>query len=138
MPGRRIVAIAAAAAAVIAAGVAIAVSHKSPSQSADAVAGSTGGQVAAGPIQLASITPASHTKGVDGAAPIIVTFSAPMSTKSPDPTLRPAVPGTWTTNGHSLMFTPSAAFSQSTKITVSVPAGPTACGPPLAACSPPR
>jgi peptidoglycan hydrolase-like protein with peptidoglycan-binding domain len=39
------------------------------------------------------------------------------------PTLTPSVPGTWQIIGDSMVFTPRMAFSPSTRITVSVPAG---------------
>jgi peptidoglycan hydrolase-like protein with peptidoglycan-binding domain len=73
---------------------------------------------------VVSITPAAGAKRVDGAAPITVTFSAPMSVKTPDPVLSPSVPGTWTASGHSLVFLPTKAYSPSTKVRVSVPSGP--------------
>jgi hypothetical protein len=117
-----VIAIGTAAAAVVAAGVAYAVSQNS-SGSAHAASAGLAGAVASGPIHVDSITPASHSTGVDGAAPITVTFSALMSSKSPDPTLKPAVAGTWTADGHSLVFMPSAAIGPQTKVTVSVPSG---------------
>jgi hypothetical protein len=121
MPGKRVLAVGAAAAAVAAAGVTYAVSHNSSGSGRGS--GALSGQ-AAGPIQVESITPAGHATGVDGAAPITVTFSAEMSDKTPKPTLDPAVAGTWTADGHSLIFMPSVAFGPATKVTVSIPAGP--------------
>jgi hypothetical protein len=83
-----------------------------------------GARAAAGPIRLTAISPASQTTGVDGANPIIVTFSGDMSASSPKPTITPGVPGSWTAAGESLIFSPTAAFQPSTQVTVTVPAGP--------------
>ncbi len=47
----------------------------------------------------------------DGAAPLRVTLSAPPAASSPRPTLRPAVPGSWSTVGDSEVFTPAATLA---------------------------
>jgi hypothetical protein len=70
-----------------------------------------------------SILPASHATGVDGAAPIIVTFSAPVGTRTPYPRLTPSVAGTWRTNGNSMIFTPAQPFGPAVHVTLQVPAG---------------
>ena len=123
MPSKRVIGAGIAAAAVVAAGVAVTVTQHSGNGAASHSAGSLPG-VAAGPIHVESITPAAHTKGVDGAAPITVNFSAAMTARTPKPTLSPSVPGHWVASGHSLMFIPAQAFGPATKITVTVPAGP--------------
>jgi peptidoglycan hydrolase-like protein with peptidoglycan-binding domain len=116
-----VIVIGAAAAAVAIAGGGFALSqHSSPSS---APAGQTA-QPASGPIRLESITPSAGSKQVDGANPIVVSFSAPVAANSPDPTVQPAVAGTWNAEGNDLVFTPSAAFKPASHITVSVPAGP--------------
>ena len=46
----------------------------------------------------------------DGAAPLLVTLSAPPAKGSPRPTLRPAVAGNWSTEGNSEVFTPTATL----------------------------
>jgi peptidoglycan hydrolase-like protein with peptidoglycan-binding domain len=46
----------------------------------------------------------------DGAAPLRVTLSAPPAKDSPYPTLLPAVPGSWSTEGNSEVFTPAATL----------------------------
>jgi len=76
-----------------------------------------------GPIRLAAVTPASQATGVDGADPIVVTFSGDMSPRSPKPRITPSEPGNWTAQGHSLIFVPTNPFPPSTTVTVSVPAG---------------
>jgi hypothetical protein len=118
-PGIKIIAIAAVAVAAVTAGIVFAVTQSSPSSSASSKQAST-----AGPIHLVSISPASQTSGVDGAYPIIVTFSGPVSSSSAKPKLSPSVPGTWTATGDSLEFMPSTPFNPSTQVTVKIPAGP--------------
>jgi lipoprotein-anchoring transpeptidase ErfK/SrfK len=91
-------------------------------------------QVPEGPFQVQSISPASHVTGVDGANPIIVTFSASVAANSPDPQLTPAVAGTWSTSGDSMIFTPTQPFGPAEHVTVQVPAGVrSTAGGPLAA-----
>jgi peptidoglycan hydrolase-like protein with peptidoglycan-binding domain len=46
----------------------------------------------------------------DGAAPLRVTLSAPPAKGSPYPTLLPGVPGNWSTEGNSEVFTPAATL----------------------------
>ncbi len=80
--------------------------------------------MSAGPLRVESILPAAGTSQVDGAGPISVTFSDPVAANSPDPTVSPAVAGSWSSVADSLVFTPSTPFPQSTKVTVNVPSGP--------------
>jgi hypothetical protein len=70
-----------------------------------------------------SVTPAAGTTRVDGANAVTVTFNEPVAANSPRPALQPSVPGTWTAQGDSLVFTPASAFKPSTKETVVIPAG---------------
>jgi Bacterial Ig-like domain/L,D-transpeptidase catalytic domain len=111
-----------AAAAVVAAGVTYAITQSSSSSGPSAVAPL--GQQAAGPMRFESISPTSRSTGVDGAAPIIITFSAPVAADSPDPVLQPSVAGSWSAEGDSMVFTPSQPFAPNTKVTVEIPAGP--------------
>ena len=76
-------------------------------------------------MRVTSITPASKTTGVDGALPITVRFTDPPAGNSPKPQLSPSVPGNWTAVGDALVFTPQTPFSPTTKVTVTVPNGPT-------------
>jgi L,D-transpeptidase catalytic domain/Bacterial Ig-like domain len=80
--------------------------------------------VASGPMRVQSVLPAAGTSQVDGAGPISVSFSDPVAANSPDPTLSPSVAGSWTSDGNTLIFTPSTPFPQTTKVTVDVPSGP--------------
>jgi hypothetical protein len=119
-PGNmKVIGIAAAAFAIAVAGGIYALTQQSTSNS-----GLPGLPAANGPMKVESVLPATGTSQVDGAGPITVSFSDPVASNSPDPTLSPAVAGSWTSDGYSLMFTPSAPFPQSTKVTVSVPSGP--------------
>ncbi len=119
-PTRRVILIAVVAAAVAAAGVTYAVSHHSAGTAPSAAAVQP---VATGPLQVHSITPASRETGVDGAAPIVVTFNEPVAANSPEPQLTPAEAGTWSTEGNSMVFTPTQAYQPSEHVTVQVPAG---------------
>ncbi|MGH3273836.1 MAG: L,D-transpeptidase family protein, partial [Streptosporangiaceae bacterium] len=79
-------------------------------------------------LRFASVTPVTGTRGVNGAAPVTVTFNGPLRNGSPSPVIRPAVPGTWTHSGDSAIFTPAIAFAASTRYTVEIPAGIVARG----------
>ena len=76
-----------------------------------------------GPFRVVSMTPTPGTRRTDGSAPVQVTFSAPVAPGSPRPSLTPSVPGSWQSGGDTLMFTPTVPFSQSTRVTVTIPAG---------------
>jgi peptidoglycan hydrolase-like protein with peptidoglycan-binding domain len=68
------------------------------------------------PLKVVSIKPhklsASHS--------ITVTFTSPLTPQSLLPTIKPAVPGTWTRTGSAAVFTPSQSYPPDTKITVRV------------------
>jgi hypothetical protein len=120
-PGKRVVTIGAVAAAVALAGGGYALSQgDSPSSQAAHVQLAQ----ASGPIRLESITPAAGTTHVDGAQPITVSFSGPLAADSPDPTLQPAISGSWSTQGDDLVFNPSYSLPPSAEVTVQVPGGP--------------
>jgi hypothetical protein len=77
---------------------------------------SVGGLLAsAGATQPAPL-PATRLVGIpsgtisDGAAPLRVTLSGPPAKDSPHPTLLPAAPGSWSTEGDSEVFTPTATL----------------------------
>jgi peptidoglycan hydrolase-like protein with peptidoglycan-binding domain len=79
---------------------------------------------AAKPITVVSFTPAPHTLGVNGAAPIRVVFSAPLAANSPMPTVSPAVAGTWQrVSADTVEFVPAQGFPEQTRIHVVIPAG---------------
>ncbi len=59
-------------------------------------------------------------KLVNGAAPLRVTLSAPPAKGSPRPTLNPAVPGSWRTEGDSEVFTPATTLAPCGSYTLTV------------------
>ncbi len=87
--------------------------------------GSKSSSAARGPEHVVSISPADGTSGVNGAADITVTFTKPLSSSSPMPTLKPDIQGTWSRSGDTAVFRPAVGFKQRTKVTVQVPSGST-------------
>ena len=79
-------------------------------------------QPAAG-LQVVSVTPAAGARGVNGANPIRVQFSAPLAANSPMPTLSPSIAGNWTVQGDAAVFTPTVGYFQNTRVTVKIPGG---------------
>jgi peptidoglycan hydrolase-like protein with peptidoglycan-binding domain len=80
---------------------------------------------AAGPFQVVSMTPASGAHDVNGAGPIWVQFSAPLSSTTSLPQISPKIAGSWTVQGDLAVFVPAGGFFEDTKVTVTVPAGVT-------------
>jgi hypothetical protein len=76
-----------------------------------------------GPLRVESVTPASGTQQVDGSQPVRVTFSVPLSARSPQPSLTPPAPGSWQADGDQMVFTPAVPLSPSTLYRVTIPAG---------------
>jgi hypothetical protein len=79
-------------------------------------------QPAAG-LQLVSMTPAVGAKGVNGASPIRLQFSAPLAATSPMPTLSPSIAGHWAVQGDAAVFTPTVGYFENTRVTVHIPGG---------------
>jgi peptidoglycan hydrolase-like protein with peptidoglycan-binding domain len=80
---------------------------------------------AAGAFQVVSVTPAAGAHGVNGAAPIWVQFSAPLSPSTALPQISPKIAGNWTVQGALAVFVPAGGFFEDTKVTVTVPSGMT-------------
>jgi len=97
-------------------------SHASLVSAAAPVAADKPLQPAVG-LQLVSMSPAAGTRGVNGAGPIRVQFSAPLAASSPMPTLSPSIPGNWTVQGNDAVFTPTVGYLENTKVTVKIPGG---------------
>ncbi|MBO0837877.1 MAG: Ig-like domain-containing protein [Actinobacteria bacterium] len=116
-PDAKLIALGTATAVAITAGIVFAVTQPTTNPGPGASHG------AAGPVRVVSVSPSSQSTGVNGAGPIIVTFSKDVSAKSPKPKLSPGVPGTWTAEGNSLIFLPARAFQPSTTVTIRVPSG---------------
>jgi Bacterial Ig-like domain/L,D-transpeptidase catalytic domain len=116
----RMVALGTAAVAALTAGIVYAVTQSGSTPSGASSAPRSAG---AHSMRLMAMTPASQTTGVDGAAPVVVSFSAQLAPNTPKPRLSPSVAGSWSVAGSSLVFTPDTAFQPSTTVTVEVPGG---------------
>jgi peptidoglycan hydrolase-like protein with peptidoglycan-binding domain len=116
------------AAMVVVAGVAIVTcvspgSHAAPVPAAEAVAAAQPGRPA-GPLQVLSVTPAADAKGVNGAAPIRVQFSARLAADTPMPALSPHIAGSWQVEGDTAVFIPASGYFQNTHVTLKIPGRP--------------
>jgi peptidoglycan hydrolase-like protein with peptidoglycan-binding domain len=79
---------------------------------------------AATSMHVTSVTPADHTGSVSGVTPVTVSFSEPVASTSPMPTVWPGTAGTWHGAGtRTLKFVPAAGFDQSRRVTVTIPGG---------------
>ena len=128
LKGRRGLALTATSAAmVLAAGVAV-VAFDSPGSHAAPVTPAQAAAVAkqdapAVPLDMLSVTPSAGAKGVNGAAPIKVQFSAPLAANTPMPQLSPRITGSWQVEGDTAVFTPAVGYFENTKVTLTIPAG---------------
>lgn len=75
-------------------------------------------------LRVISVSPAAGAGGVNGADPVSVEFSAALAAGSPMPSLHPSVPGSWSRNGATLVFSPSVPFAPAQAVTLRIPAGP--------------
>lgn len=75
------------------------------------------------PLTVVSVSPGSGSRGVNGAAPITVTFSSPLAPQTPLPTLSPKIAGHWRVSGATATFTPAYGFLPGTRVTVHIPGG---------------
>jgi len=77
------------------------------------------------PLQVLSVTPAAGTHGVNGAAPIKVTFNEALAANTPLPRLSPKISGNWVISGDSATFQPETGYQPGTHVTLTVPGGKT-------------
>ncbi len=75
-------------------------------------------------LRVLSVTPAAGARGVDGADPITVQFSAPLAATTPMPQLSPDISGSWQVQGDTAVFTPAVGYFQDTQVTLKLPGGP--------------
>ena len=75
------------------------------------------------PLKVVSVSPSGGAHGANGAAPITVKFSAPLSPQTPLPTLSPSIKGSWQVSGDTATFTPATGFMPETTVKVTVPDG---------------
>jgi peptidoglycan hydrolase-like protein with peptidoglycan-binding domain len=128
LKGRRGLALTAGGAAmVLVAGIAIVAfdspgSHAAPVSPAEAAAVAHRDQPAVA-LQVLSVTPTAGAKGVNGAAPIRVQFSAPLAANTPMPTLSPHITGTWQVAGDTAVFTPAVGYFQDSTVKLTIPGG---------------
>lgn len=123
----RVAALSGAIVFLLAAGVWIALTHASAQQ-----AGNNGHSASKSPaasptvaaLTVVSVTPATHSKDVDGANPITIHFSAALAADSPLPKLKPRVAGRWRGRGTStLKFVPANGFAELKHVSVKVTGG---------------
>jgi L,D-transpeptidase catalytic domain len=125
----RIVALAAAIVAVAAGGTWFALTRASAqghgkNQAAEQAASRHPRQASAQPETVVSVTPAPRTRGVNGAGPVQVVFSAPLAADSPMPKLTPAIAGSWQrVTPTTVQFVPAQGYPELTRVRVVVPAG---------------
>jgi hypothetical protein len=75
----------------------------------------------AGAVSLRSFSPGNGSTAVNGASPITITYSGPISKDAPMPTLSPRIAGTWLVSGDKMIFTPQVGFKEHTHVTVRMP-----------------
>ncbi len=75
-------------------------------------------------LRVLSVTPAAGARGVNGADPITVQFSAPLAATTPMPQLSPDISGSWQVQGDTAVFTPAVGYFQDTQVTLKLPGGP--------------
>jgi peptidoglycan hydrolase-like protein with peptidoglycan-binding domain len=130
----RIIALAGVIVVLLGAGLWIAMSHAKAQSTAG---GATGHQAGAAkdaskakvPLKVMSVTPAAGTVGVNGAAPIKITFSTALAADSSMPTVRPRIAGSWRQAGtDAIEFVPARGFVQHARVRVAIPAGMTSAG----------
>jgi peptidoglycan hydrolase-like protein with peptidoglycan-binding domain len=122
---RGLVLTASGTAVILLAGVAV-VAFAAPGDHADPVSAQAAAVRQEGPavaLQVLSVTPAAGAKGVNGADPIRVQFSAPLAANTPMPTLSPHIAGNWQVEGDTAVFTPTIGYFQNTKVKLKIPGG---------------
>lgn len=126
--GYRRIAIAVGAVVVIAIALVV-VAVSGPTNKATAASSSTvtSHKKKAEPVRLVSVSPGNGSTGVNGAAPITVAYSGPVTKNTPLPTLTPRIAGSWQLSGDKAIFTPRVGFTEDThvKVTIPAPAGTT-------------
>jgi peptidoglycan hydrolase-like protein with peptidoglycan-binding domain len=123
--GRAAALTASSAALVLAAGIFI-VAFASPGSHAAPVSDSqhTVVPMPAPALQVLSVTPAAGAKGVNGADPIRIQFSAPLAASTPMPQLSPHITGSWQVEGDTAVFTPAVGYFQDSRVKLTIPGGP--------------
>jgi hypothetical protein len=78
-------------------------------------------------VRVVSVSPGNRSTGVNGASPIIVTYSGPITKTTTLPVVSPSIAGNWQTSGDKATFVPQVGFTEDThvKVTIPAPAGTT-------------
>jgi lipoprotein-anchoring transpeptidase ErfK/SrfK len=92
-------------------------------------------RVLASPLRVVSVSPEGGADGVNGAAPIKVTFSSDLAPSTPLPTLSPKISGSWQVSGRTATFTPQVGYLADTTVTVKIPGGKAGVQPAAGASS---
>jgi peptidoglycan hydrolase-like protein with peptidoglycan-binding domain len=93
-------------------------SHKATSASSGIVASH---KKKAGPVKVVSVSPGNGSTGVNGASPITVAYSGPVTAGTVMPTLSPSIAGSWRASGDKAIFTPRVGYPEDTRVKVSIP-----------------
>ncbi|MHB1536617.1 MAG: Ig-like domain-containing protein, partial [Acidimicrobiales bacterium] len=75
------------------------------------------------PLVVSTSSPTNGATAVVGTQPVTFTTTAKVDLTAQQPTISPAVPGSWASTATQLTFTPTGAFPAQTKVTVTLPAG---------------
>jgi len=94
----------------------------SHSASLDASASASPTTLPRTPLRLISFSPA-PANNVAPSAPISLHFSAPLGPWQTEPTITPAIPGSWIASGSTMTFTPTGGWVPYSTVKVYVPAG---------------
>jgi hypothetical protein len=73
-------------------------------------------------VSVVSVSPGNGATGVNGASPIVVTYSGHIPRHTPLPTFSPSIAGSWTVSKDKATFTPQVGFAEDTHVTVDIPA----------------
>jgi hypothetical protein len=73
-------------------------------------------------VSVVSVSPVNGSTGVNGAAPITVSYSGPVGRDTAMPTVSPRIAGSWQVAGSKAIFTPRVGFTEHTHVTVKIPA----------------
>jgi lipoprotein-anchoring transpeptidase ErfK/SrfK len=75
-------------------------------------------------LQVLSVSPDNSADPLTPANPVRIVFSTPLTARSPLPTFRPAVAGSWQAVGdNTIVFTPTVTVAPTTEVTLQIPGG---------------
>jgi lipoprotein-anchoring transpeptidase ErfK/SrfK len=74
-------------------------------------------------LRLVSISPQGGATAANGATGVTVTYNEPLPANASMPSLTPAIAGSWSRQGDTVVFTPTSGYPSGTKVTVTADAG---------------